>query len=197
MIAVGRAHRNMPGFGLWAAGTTLLGLSTLAAALRGVIPDFISIVVANAMGVASLAMFWNGIRQFNGKRARWAGPLAAIVAVAAVLAHRTYVENDTPDRIVVMSAVLAAECLLSAIELLRGSPRRMRGTALPAAGLFGLVAFTLSLPALSPALSAYQSHPFARPLPQSAHYMVSVVITLLVARQNHAWGQRVAARVSI
>src|SRR3546814_17000941 len=83
MIAFWRAHRNMPGFGLWAAGTTLLGLSTLAAALRGVIPDFILIVVYNAMGFASLALFWTSFRQFNGNRVRLAGPLAAIAAGSA------------------------------------------------------------------------------------------------------------------
>jgi signal transduction histidine kinase len=180
MVIFWRAHRKMPGLALWTAGTTLLGLSTLGSALRGAIPDLLSIVVANALTVASLAAFWNGIRQFNGKDVHWRAPVVAIAAAVAFLAHRTYVEDDFFARVVVMTAVLAGQCFLCADELLRGTAPSLRRMALPAALLFALVGLTLAMRGFSAAVTESIPGLFANTLPQSVHFLVSLVSNILV-----------------
>jgi signal transduction histidine kinase len=179
MIIFWWAHRSMPGLGLWTFGTAVIGFTILGGALRGVIPDFLSIVVANGLVFASMAAYWNGIRLFRGRRARWAGALAVIAAASAFLAHRTYVENDFLDRIVVASALVSLGCFLCARELLR-RPRDLRGTAFPAAVLFAAVGATLAVRAFSMALWAPEPDLFAPTLPQSVHLIVSLLSNILI-----------------
>src|SRR3546814_1331538 len=57
MLAFWRGRRDVPGLGHWTAGTLLLGAMILGVALRGALPDFLSIVVANSLGVLSLACY--------------------------------------------------------------------------------------------------------------------------------------------
>src|ERR1700751_1748691 len=119
--------QRMPGLALWALGTVLLGVGIFGGALRGMIPDFLSILVANCLGVGGLSCFWNGLRAFDGRPQRWAGSLLAVAATAPFLVYRTYVVDDIISRIIVLSVVLAAICSLCACELLRGPARTLRG----------------------------------------------------------------------
>lgn len=180
MVAFWRAHRSTPGLGHWALGAALMGLAVLAAALRGVIPDFLSIVCANVVGIISLAAVWNGIRLFDDRPARWSGALLAAAAVAAFLIHQTYIVNDVLSRIVVVSAVLSAGCLLCACELLRGPARTLRSSARFAAVLFGMVATTLAFRAVSTVLWPPAPDAFAPTVAQGVHYLVSLVSKVLV-----------------
>ena len=54
-----------------AAGSALLGL-------RGVIPDWISIVVANGVMIAAYGLIWTGTRAFEGRAPRWV-PIAVAI----------------------------------------------------------------------------------------------------------------------
>lgn len=181
MVAFWLGHRNMPGLGLWALGATLVGVAIFGAALRGVLPDFLSIVVVNGLGITSLAALWNGIRLFDGRPARWTGALFAAAGIAAFVAHHTYVVDDVLGRIIVVSAVLSAGCCICAYELIRGPARTLRHTAVFAAALFGLVALTLAMRAVSTALSPPEPDAFARTAAQGIHYLVSIVSKILIA----------------
>jgi signal transduction histidine kinase len=180
MVVFWRTHRSMPGIGQWTLGAALLGLGVLGGGLRGVIPDFLSIVVANVVGVVSLAAFWNGIRLFDGRPARWTGVLLAAVGVAAFLAHQTYVVNDILNRIIVVSAVLSVGCLPCAYEILRGPARTLRTPAMLAAVLFVAVATTLAFRAVSTIVSPPEPDLFAANAAQSIHFLVSLISKILV-----------------
>lgn len=180
MIVFWRGHRSTPGLGEWTLGTALLGVGILGGGLRGVIPDFLSIVVANVVAVISLAAFWNGIRLFDGRPGRWTGALLATAGVAAFLIHRTYIENDILDRIIVISAVLSVACQLCAYELLRGPVRTIRAPAMLAALLFLAVASTLAFRAVSTMVSPPEPDMFAPTAAQSIHFLVSLISKILV-----------------
>lgn len=180
MVVFWRGHRSMPGLGQWTLGTVLIGSTILGAALRGVLPNFLSIVIANGLGVASLAAFRNGIRLFDGRPARWTGALTASLGLAAFLAYRTYVTDDVLIRIVAVSAALSAGCFLCAFELIRGPARTLRGTAVAAAALFALVGLTLAFRAALTALAPPEPDLFARTAIQTIHLLVSLASNILV-----------------
>jgi signal transduction histidine kinase len=180
MVVFWRGHRSTPGLAQWTFGVTLVGLGIVAGGLRGLIPDFLSIVVANVFGVVALAAFWNGIRLFDGRPARWTGGLLAVVGVAAFLVHQTYVVDDIVARIIVLSAVLAVGCLLCAYELLRGPVRTLRSPAMLAAVLFGTLALTLAFRAVLAIVSPPGPDLFAPNAAQSIHFLVSLVSKILI-----------------
>jgi signal transduction histidine kinase len=180
MIVFWRGRRSMPGLGEWTLATTFLGLTILGGALRGVIPDWLSIVVANMVGVAGAGAFWNGIRRFDGRAARWPVVLAAAIGIAAFTAHHTYVVNEVLGRIVVVSAVLAVFWLLSARELLRGPARTLPGTAIPAAIIFALNALTLVFRSASTAWAPHAPELFAYSPAQVIHFLVSLISNILI-----------------
>jgi signal transduction histidine kinase len=180
MVVFWRGHRSTPGLGYWTLGTALIGLGGLGGALRGVIPDSLSIVGANVAGVVSLGALWNGIRLFDNRPVRWTGALLASVGVAAFLVHQTYVVNDILNRIVVISAVLSVGCLLCSYELLRGPARTLRTPAMIAAVLFGMVASTLAFRAGSTIVSPPEPNAFAPTAAQGVHFLVSLISKILI-----------------
>ena len=196
MAVFWRVHRGTPGLGHWTLGTALIGFGVLAGMLRGTIPDALSIVAANTAGLVGLAAFWNGIRRFDDRPARWAGALLAAGAVAAFLAHHTYIVDDIIGRVVVVSAVLSAGCLLCARELVcvRGSARTFRILATLAAALFGMIASTLAIRGAAAVMSPSAPDLFASSAAQSIHFLLSlmgkilIVVTLLMmAAQRLQW----------
>ncbi len=180
MVMFWRGHRGTPGLGQWTLGSALLGLGVLAGGLRGVIPDFVSIVGANVVGVVALAAFWNGIRSFDGRPARWTGTLLVAAGVAAVFVHQTYVVNDILNRVIVISAVLSVGCVLCAYELVRGPARTLQAPALLAAALFAIVASTLAFRAVSTIMAPPAPDLFAASTAQSIHFLVSIIVKILV-----------------
>jgi signal transduction histidine kinase len=180
MAAFWRAHRSTPGLGLWALGTASIGFGVLAAALRGILPDALSIVGANAAGVAGVAALWNGIRAFDGRKVRWTAAVAAVLGVAAFLAHQTYVVDDILARTIVASAVPSLGCALCAYELWRGPARTLRGPAVLAALSLALVAATLGFRAASVVVAPPEPNLFAPYPAQSAHFVVALVSKILI-----------------
>ncbi len=149
MIVFWRSHRTTPGLGHWTLGTALFAAGVLAAGLRGMVPDYLSIVFANLTGMIGVAAYWNGIRLFDGRRSHWAEALLVVGLFVAFTVHQTYVEDDIVSRVMALSPGYAAACLLCAWELLRGPaggrPPRERAPASLAAALFLLVAVTMTL----------------------------------------------------
>jgi signal transduction histidine kinase len=180
MVVFWRSHRRMPGLGQWTLGTVLLALGILGGGLRGFISDFLSIVAANVVGVLSLAAYWNGIRLFHGRSARWTSALLVAAGVAVFFVHQAYVVNDIASRIVFISAVLSVACLLCAYELVRGQVHTRRAPAMLAALLFGLVASTLAFRAVSTILFPPGPDLFASSTAQNLHFLVAIVSKILV-----------------
>ena len=173
-------HRSMSGLGLWALGSLLTGLAILGGALRGVLSDLLSVIVANALSFVGIAAYLNGIRLFSGRQARWLGVAAVIAPLMVFMAYRTYVVDDILARIVAASAAVSAGCFLCARELAR-SARDLRGTAVPAAVLFATVGTTLAVRAASMALFPPEPDLFAPTIAQTVHFMISLVASILMA----------------
>lgn len=115
---MGRFSSNAEATRAWVRGVTFNAVAFLLIALRGVIPDLLSIVVANVLLLAGQCEMLIGYRLFFGKCVSrgWMAPLLA--ATAAGFAWFTYATPSIEPRIVLSSLSLSAVALLGARELL-------------------------------------------------------------------------------
>jgi len=180
MLLFWRQHRTTPGFGHWTLGTALLGLAVLFGGLRGVIPDYAGIVLANIAGLLGAVAYWNGIRLFDNRRAHWGEALLGLTLVTAFIVYYTFMTNDIILRAVVLSLAFSGLALLCAYELLRGPARREGSTALLAAVLFGGIATTFALRAIAAVVEPPEPDLFLTSPAQVLHLTVSLVGKILV-----------------
>ncbi len=180
MFVFWRVHRGMAGLAEWSLATILVGISVLGIGLRGAIPDFFSVAVAQGLAILGLGAAWNGIRRFDGRPAHWASVLALSVGVAAFAAFHTYVVDNIARRAVANSAVTSAVCLLCALELLRGPARSLRGTAVLASALFAVMAATLASRAVWFILRPPGPDIFALTAAQGISFLVSLIGNILI-----------------
>ena len=103
-IALGR-HGELRS---WAGAVTLQVVGYLLISLRGKIPDLASIVVANTVITASIAMYAVGIRRFHGERMparEVAVPIAVTIAGFLLLIH------DYRSRLLLGGAIWMFQCV--------------------------------------------------------------------------------------
>ena len=100
-----------------AFGEFFLGLTMLLIALRGAIPDFLSIPVANAANVAGSLIFYAAVRQIVGRNTYLLPiSLIAVVIVAIQLYWGTALEHH--DHRILMTAVVQGGIGLALVPLL-------------------------------------------------------------------------------
>jgi hypothetical protein len=113
-------HRRQPALGVWGAGFLTASIATaLIIVARGDIPNFLSIVVGNALLAVSYGILWCGARTFERKKVSI--PLALIglfVWLAACSISPIYARPEA--RAAVMAMIGACYTLLAVVELWRG-----------------------------------------------------------------------------
>jgi diguanylate cyclase (GGDEF)-like protein len=73
-------HRSVVALGVWGSGFLMSSFATtLIVIARGIIPNFWSIVVGNALLAAAYGILWCGARKFEGKK------ISIVLALAGVL----------------------------------------------------------------------------------------------------------------
>ena len=113
-------HRRQPAFGVWAVG---FFMASIAAALiivaRGEIPNFLSIVVGNAILAVAYGILWSGARTFERKKI--SVPLALVGLLVWLVACSISPIYARPEaRASVMAAIGICYTLLAVVELWRG-----------------------------------------------------------------------------
>lgn len=121
-----RTRRTYPGFGRWVLGNCSACLSMAALAVRGLVPDWVSVVATNGGAFAGALLLLEGNREFL--RARAACPPARILAGLGILAQVYFVvgANDIGVRILVASLCIGLLTAASADTLFRGMPPSRR-----------------------------------------------------------------------
>src|SRR5215470_14087186 len=119
LVFAGLQNRTIRAPMWWGAaqivGAVGLGLATS----RGVIPDFLSIDVANALVLLAYGLTWAGARNFDGRRVL---PLVVVFApvVWLMICRTPGFADDVNLRIVVVSAMMAMLAAATAEEFWRG-----------------------------------------------------------------------------
>lgn len=107
MIYFSLARKTYPGFHHWTAGFVSIGIGTVLVTLRGILPDFVSIIMGNALIVAMPIMLARGLEIFAGlHRKRGVADAALLAAFLAVFVWGTYIQPNLQLRIVCLSAVM-------------------------------------------------------------------------------------------
>jgi len=112
--------------GAWGRAMLLLAAGLLGLALRGMIPDWISIAVANTAVVAALLLALRSLRQFLGSAPRDALGWGLTAALFAYLLLYAVVWPSTVARIVAVSAALGVVAARGAMLLRRNAPEQCR-----------------------------------------------------------------------
>jgi hypothetical protein len=125
-VLVWHTRPTCPGFGCWTLGNISATIALFLISLRGVAPDWISVVLANVFAVGAAILFFQGIRLFCRLRLYWwPESLAGVLVISAVIYFR-YFTNDIDVRILVMSLLTGSIGLACGITLLRAAPSGSR-----------------------------------------------------------------------
>jgi len=111
----------------WGVGCAMIFFAAVFTSLRGIVPDFISVVVASLAIEAGWALVCIGLSRFN-QRGVPVRLLATLVVLSLLLiAYFTHVEYNTRARVMVLSAtnaLLLGGCLATALRRRSGQPLR-------------------------------------------------------------------------
>ncbi len=162
MWAAWRTQKTFPGFGRWTMSKIPLAAGWLLLSLRGMIPDWASIVAANMLLVVSPILLYEGIRQFRGKPHQNMLHYGVLVLFTGSFSLFTFVEPNFNARLALLSACLVLIFTRCIIELVADVPPELRSSYWFTAAMFGAFELVLilrlitisSLPALSDPFSA-------------------------------------------
>ncbi|ACL59042.1 GGDEF domain-containing protein [Methylobacterium nodulans] len=165
---------------------------------RGVIPDWLSIGLANTLLLLAYGMIWSGARSFEGRRTAPTALMAApALWIAACLVPAFY--ESVTARVILASSAASVLCLLCAHEFWRGRPEPLvsRGPAIlllaSQAALYAVripASLVFPVPAVNPVASPWVAVLcFAALL-----YMVAIAFLFMaLAKERLEWEQRLSA----
>ncbi|MBD9413834.1 GGDEF domain-containing protein [Pseudomonas sp. PDM16] len=115
----------------WSLSMLVLAGASVLYGLRDIVPDLLSVTVANAASLTSVAMIYAGGRAFFGLTPR-NGLLAFTVIVAClVMIACTYVQDLFSVRVIVFSLVSGGLLLLYGLDVSRRRPRHHGSARFP------------------------------------------------------------------
>lgn len=139
-----KGKKGQPYSALWPASFGCWVLSYLLLALRGRIPDFASIVLGNAVGIAGLSAAAFAAADMAGSRRPRALAVASPVLAAAAMAAFLYGMPSMTARVVSVSLLILPLCAVSALKLLK-PPDPSKAEALRSGGIAFVFLFVVYL----------------------------------------------------
>ena len=136
-------RRRFAGISIWLLAYSLQTVALLLIALRGVLPDFLSIVVANVLIVAGTWILYIGLERFVGKNT-WQTPgllvpnLLILLVLSGALVYFTYQTPDISGRTLASSLAFLLMTAQCGDLLLRRVETRLKPASLPAGVVFAL-----------------------------------------------------------
>lgn len=140
MLIYYRERRVYPGFGYWILASFGFAAGSLLISLRGVVPDFYSILLGNCINVYSEILIYEGIQLFYGRSPFNLWNYIIFGAYILLQSYFTYLDPDINSRIFLVSAVFLVLILRSASKLFQSSIPELNKTSRSAGYLFVITA---------------------------------------------------------
>ncbi len=121
-----RNRARSPEIVLWLLNSIMQLAALVLFALRGAVPDFLSVIVANAMLIGGTMLLYIGLERYVGRRSRQWHNGVLLVAYLAIHAYFTFLHPSLAARNVNSSVALILITSQCAWLLLRRAPREMR-----------------------------------------------------------------------
>jgi signal transduction histidine kinase len=112
-------RRTYPGFGRWTLANLFTAVSIFLLVLRGIAPGFLSILVANALGIVAAILFLEGVREFCGLKPLFWPIYAAAGLTLLAFSYFEFVVDDINSRTLIITPFLAGVAFLNATMLFR------------------------------------------------------------------------------
>ncbi len=123
LVLLGSLLRSgVPGVRDWLRANAALALSLVLILLRGAIPDFFSVVLANMLVALAGATLYAGYARFLNRAVRWPWLIAVVIAVGVALGYWRYVIDSIPMRVLLICSVTSAACTAIAVTVARHRP---------------------------------------------------------------------------
>ena len=106
----------------WARAVTLISVASGLAAMRGLWPDLVSIVLSSACLLLGQLLLIFGLLRYNGRRPAWRPALDGIGAVLLLILWLTYGAQHYQGRIFLMALAQIAFCAAGAYLAWRAAP---------------------------------------------------------------------------
>ena len=173
-----RTQKTYPGFGRWTVSKIPHALGWLLIGLRGFIPDWASVFVANGLLFATSILLYEGIRQFRAKPHRSLLHYGLMVILLGAFVYFVWVQPNVNARLLIISGFSALVIGRCAFNLGVDVPRELRPSFWFTAAMFGLydlvllvrVVTAVSLPALS--------NPFNADVWQSILFLTTIMVPI-------------------
>lgn len=121
MIFIWRTNKTYVGFKHWTFANIMLSAGFLFLSLRGVVPDFYSVLLGNLLCLGSVLLSFEGSRKFLGLDERRRFSLTILILQTLSLVYFIYVNDSLNGRIVTSSAFLAMVSGYAAVSFLRNN----------------------------------------------------------------------------
>jgi diguanylate cyclase (GGDEF)-like protein len=115
--------RSIRGLGLWSAAHGWVFLSTLLFAGRGVLHDFVTIVLANLAILTGVIFYHAGLTCFFGRRPAWARWIVLLLVLTPFLYWYALIEPSYNARLILVCLLWAGIFLSMAWLIWRQAPR--------------------------------------------------------------------------
>jgi diguanylate cyclase (GGDEF)-like protein len=178
MLVAWRTQRTYPGFGRWTASKLPNALGWLLVSLRGLIPDWASVLVGNISLLMSPVLLFEGIRQFRGKHPRDWVHYGLLALLAGGFIYFTWVQPSVNARLMIITACTLVVILRCALELFTSATDGLRQSYWFTGSMFGLYGLILILRVLTAASLPQLSNPFQADVWQSVLFMATIVLPI-------------------
>lgn len=120
MMLIWRTNRTYPGFGFWAIANISAAAGFLFIGLRGVIPDFVTVIIANGFAFGGVLFTFLGNRSFLGFSNGKVFSIISLILYVLGLTYIEYFDEKVIYRIVFTSLFVAVVNGRNAFDFRRG-----------------------------------------------------------------------------
>ena len=178
MMVAWRTQKTYPGFSRWTVSLLFSALGWLLIGLRGLIPDWASVLVGNVALFISPLLVFEGIRQFYNKPARDWLNYGLLGTLVIGFMYFMWVQPNVNIRVQIISALAMVVFARCAYELFANASAQLRSSSWFTGAIFAMYAVLLALRTLTAFSMPQLTSPLQANFWSSLVYMATSVLAI-------------------